>query len=138
MPQLMKGGKYIFGWSKVRPDGMMRIPPEAVCEYGLESGERVILLPGSRASGGFSVVRAEKLAQSPLGSILEDNPQLARFECSQGEGLEIDGKLYCWVEVRDGTITIPIETLAKYGITIEDHLLVGRGSLCTLEDKQEG
>ncbi len=128
MPQLVKGGKYIFGWSMVRDDGRIRIPPEAVREYGLEQGERVILVPGSRASGGFSLARAEKLARSPIGGFLVDNPQLARFEYPKGKGLEIDGKQFCWVDVRDGQITVPAETLARYRVAIGNRLLVGRGS----------
>jgi len=128
MPQLAKGGKYIFGWSVVRDDGRIRIPPEAVNEYGLEQGERVILMPGSRASGGFSLARIEKLARSPIGRLLEDNPHLARFECPESRGLEIDGKQFCWVEVHNGQFALPIETLARYEISIRDRLLVGRGS----------
>ena len=32
MPQLSRGGKFIFGESQIRPDGCVRFPPQAVRE----------------------------------------------------------------------------------------------------------
>jgi hypothetical protein len=66
MPQLAKGGKWIFGWVVVGPQREIRIPPEAYAEYGFQAGEEVIFLAGSRRSGGFSIGRPEKLAQSKI------------------------------------------------------------------------
>ena len=34
MPQLERGGKYVFGWSQVSENGVIVIPGEAVGEYG--------------------------------------------------------------------------------------------------------
>lgn len=33
MPQMNKGGKFIFGASEIRPDGRVQLPPHAVDEY---------------------------------------------------------------------------------------------------------
>ena len=33
MPQMNKGGKFIFGKSLIRTDGTLRIPPQAMEEY---------------------------------------------------------------------------------------------------------
>jgi hypothetical protein len=33
MPQLVKGGKHTFGWSRVGKTGRIIIPPEALTEY---------------------------------------------------------------------------------------------------------
>ena len=41
MPQLVKGGKYVFGWSVIGEDGGVVIPGEAVLEYGFEPGDTV-------------------------------------------------------------------------------------------------
>ena len=30
MPQLVKGGKHVFGWSKVGNNGVIKIPPEVI------------------------------------------------------------------------------------------------------------
>lgn len=37
MPQLVKGGKYIFGWAVVQNDGRIKIPDEAFTEYDFHS-----------------------------------------------------------------------------------------------------
>jgi len=44
MPQLVKGGKYIFGWSCVHPDGRIMSPPEAREEYCFEPGGKLIVM----------------------------------------------------------------------------------------------
>ena len=42
MPQLSKGGKWIFGWVVVDDTRKIRIPPEAFGEYGFRMGEGVL------------------------------------------------------------------------------------------------
>ena len=64
MPQMNKGGKWVFGWCVVGTNREIQIPPEAYAEYGFQSEELVIFLHGSRRSGGFSVGRLEKLART--------------------------------------------------------------------------
>jgi len=66
MPQLAKGGKWVFGWVIVSPQGEITIPPEAFAEYGFQPGETVLFLRGSRRSGGVIIGRPEKLAQSKV------------------------------------------------------------------------
>jgi hypothetical protein len=66
MPQLVKGGKWVFGWTVVNSAGEVRIPPKAYAEYGFQTGETVVILPGSRRSGGCGVARREKLAGSQI------------------------------------------------------------------------
>jgi bifunctional DNA-binding transcriptional regulator/antitoxin component of YhaV-PrlF toxin-antitoxin module len=53
MPQLERGGKYVFGWSQVSENGVIVIPGEAVGEYGLNPGTEVVLISGSKSSGGL-------------------------------------------------------------------------------------
>ena len=66
MPQLVKGGKWVFGWTVVNSMGEVRIPPKAYAEYGFQTGETVVILPGSRRSGGCGVARQEKLIGSQI------------------------------------------------------------------------
>jgi len=68
MPQLAKGGKWVFGWCIVGLAGEIRIPPDAYTEYEFQPGESVIITRGSRRSGGIGVARQEKFAKSPLRS----------------------------------------------------------------------
>ena len=66
MPQLEKGGKWIFGWTSVSSAKTVLIPDEAFIEYGFQEGWVVSFLHGSRRSGGFSIGLPEKLAQSKI------------------------------------------------------------------------
>jgi hypothetical protein len=61
MPQLAKGGKWVFGWVVVGAERAIPIPPEAWDEYSFQPGEDVIFVPGSRTSGGFGVGTARTL-----------------------------------------------------------------------------
>lgn len=62
MPQLVRGGKWAFGWVLVGPAREIVIPPEAWQEYSFQAGEEAIILAGSRTSGGFAISSARSLA----------------------------------------------------------------------------
>jgi hypothetical protein len=64
MPQLVRGGKWVFGWVIVGPQGELPIPPEAWHEYGFRPGEEAAFLPGSRTSGGFGLSTSRLLADA--------------------------------------------------------------------------
>ena len=128
MPQPVKGGEYVYGWSRIGDDGSITIPPEALAEYGPLEGESVIVMPGSRRSGGFGLARAESLGRSPVGAFLRKCPELASFDLPAEEVTEIDGRRYCWVAVRDGSVRLPPAMLSAHGIGPCGLLLVGKGS----------
>jgi hypothetical protein len=65
MPQLVKGGKWVFGWVVVGPRGELTIPPAAWEEYGFQVGDEVTFIPGSRRSGGFGLTPPRLLAGMP-------------------------------------------------------------------------
>lgn len=126
--QLGKGGKHVFGWSRVADDGQVRIPPEGVQEYSLGEAERLLVIPGSRTSGGFGLGTAAAVWGSPLGSVLKALPDLARFSIPEGEAVEHRGRVFCWVRLRAGAIRLPREMLGRSGVAPGDDLLVIRGS----------
>ena len=43
MPQMNKGGKFIFGKSLIRTDGTLQIPPQAMEEYHIAEEGKVYL-----------------------------------------------------------------------------------------------
>jgi len=104
MPQLVKGGKWVFGWVIVGLQGELAIPPAAWVEYGFQAGEEAIFLSGSRTSGGFGLSTSRLLAQA--AGLLQTRA-LARGSIGQR-----------------GQIVIP----ATVGIWPGDRLLVVRGS----------
>jgi bifunctional DNA-binding transcriptional regulator/antitoxin component of YhaV-PrlF toxin-antitoxin module len=129
MPQLVKGGKYVFGWSPVGSEGGIRIPEEAVQEYGFEHGEKLIIMSGSRTSGGFIIARKSVMEQTILSNILTKKPELADFKTEKGKTVSFGKRHLCWTEINDnGNISFPPETLEKYGVHPGDRLLSGRGS----------
>jgi hypothetical protein len=59
---------------------------------------------------------------------LEDNLALGEFRTLEGEIVAYEEKLYCWVELRQGSMVMPSAALEKYGFRIADGLLAIRGS----------
>ena len=92
MPQMNRGGKFIFGRSLVREDGTVRLPDQAVEEYGLTSGSRVYLFTGSKSTGGFCITRKALLEPSKLGHILRDLPGLRDYAAEPGAFLPYKGR----------------------------------------------
>ena len=74
MPQMNKGGKFIFGKSLIRDDLTIHLPTQALTEYNSTTEGKIYLFTGSKATGGFCVARKGLLEPSKLGYILTDNP----------------------------------------------------------------
>jgi hypothetical protein len=101
MPQLEKGGKWVFGWVVVQPGIKIAIPPEAYREYSFRAGEEIVFTRGSRRSGGFGIGRADKIP-----------PLLRKRVLTQGRM----GK--------NGRVALPPEV----SVQVSDQLLAVRGS----------
>ncbi len=71
MPQLAKGGKWVFGWAQARDDETIMIPAEAFSEFHFQPNEAVVFLRGSRRSGGFAVGIKQRIIQTILSSRIE-------------------------------------------------------------------
>jgi hypothetical protein len=112
MPQLAKGGKWVFGWVVVGQGCEIRVPPEAWLEYGFQMRDDILFTSGSRRSGGFGVGRREVLARSPI---------LARTLA--------EGRI-----TKQGMVSLPQTLDAKPG----ERLLVARGSGLALGFLQRG
>lgn len=63
MPQMNKGGKFIFGKSLIRADLTIHLPAQALAEYNATSEGKVYLFTGSKVTGGFCVTRKGLLGQ---------------------------------------------------------------------------
>ncbi|NTU63962.1 MAG: hypothetical protein HGB05_11335 [Chloroflexi bacterium] len=111
MPQLAPRGKWVFGWVVVGKRRTITLPPEAYREYGFQAGDDVVLLRGSKRSGGFSIGRVEKVPP------LFDKRILARGRMAQ-----------------QGRVTLPPET----GVQPGDRLLAVRGSGLALGLSSQG
>jgi hypothetical protein len=129
MPQLVKGGKYIYGLSAVGPEGSIVIPPGAMHEYGFTSGDDMILMNGSRRSGGFAITRQDIIEKSELSIIIDAVANVFNHTIAECEVVKHKGGSFCWTTIQnDGSITVPPNTLSRYGINTGDLLAAGRGS----------
>lgn len=128
MPQLVKGGKNAFGWSEVSEKGKIVIPPDAFTEYHFTDGDKLILISGSKTSGGFGLSKLESIKRSEIFKNLRPYPELMEYKINEGETIKIKNKIYCWVLVQNKSIKVPLKTLRLYGIQKRDSLLTVRGS----------
>ena len=129
VPQIVKGGKYVFGWSKVGEKGEIKIPKEAYDEYALALDREVILFSGSKTSGGFGLSSIRILKNSKIEELIIDFPTLMNYRLAEGEIIEIKSKKYCWLTLNDDmSVNLPETTLDAFGIKRGDILLSGRGS----------
>lgn len=107
IPQLVKGGKWVFGWARVNSDCCLVVPPSALIEYDFHEGELLLVIPGSRTSGGFALAAPSALDSSSIG------------------GRKVLGKTQLEAGKR---VYIPVHILDKLEIVPGSKLLVVRGS----------
>jgi hypothetical protein len=129
MPQLEKGGKFVFGWCRIRQDGGVLLPPQARQEYNFNAGDEIILLSGSRTSGGFGITRKSWLEKSKLSVILSDNPGLADSSLAEGQPVTYKGRNYCrFILDKDARFFLSPGALEAYNIKPGDSLISIRSS----------
>jgi hypothetical protein len=132
MPQLVKGGKNVFGWSKVSESGEITIPPDAYDEYRYSNEKYVYLLSGSRKSGGFGLITLNLLRASLFSDVLADHPELLNPQSIIGESIKYRSRIFSIAPIDLMKITVPIDILELYGIKKGSMLLAVRGSFVAL------
>lgn len=129
MPQMNKGGKFVFGKSLVREDGSIFLPPMAVREYDITCEQRVYLFTGSKSTGGFCITRKGLLLPSKLGHILTENSELMDYALPEGKFVRYKGRCYCWKSIlAEGMICLSSEGLRFLGLETGMALLSIRSS----------
>jgi bifunctional DNA-binding transcriptional regulator/antitoxin component of YhaV-PrlF toxin-antitoxin module len=128
MPQISKRGKFIFGWSLVSESRQIIIPNQAYDEYLLKDSDKVILISGSKRTGGFCVSSKIMIEKSSINGLFEAFPLLHEYKTNEGEFVKYKGRLYCWVNQIDGILMLSNETLNALNLKIGDKLLSIRGS----------
>jgi hypothetical protein len=133
MPQLVKGGKYVFGWTTINTDGRIRIPDEAFDEYNFKMCEKIILMSGSITSGGFSISRSDSLIASKIGQQIIDLlgylKESDSFTAHRLKVIKSGTRLITWTILDDDkNFWLSNELIDSLGLQIGSKLLVGRGS----------
>lgn len=129
MPQINKGGKFIFGKSLIRDDLTIHLPTQALTEYNATSEGKIYLFTGSRITGGFCVTKKGLLEPSKLGHILTDNPALQNYQTAAGDFIKYKGRSYCWINISEnGVIYLNQKILDFLHLTVGMELLSIRSS----------
>ena len=129
MPQLNKGGKFVFGLSVIHPDVTIHIPPQALLEYDATRDGKIIIFTGSKITGGFCVTTYSLLSNSKLKHIVDDCPALKDVLLSEGEFIQFKGRKYTWLSIdKDGVIKMPQHTLSVLDLKSGMELLSIRSS----------
>ncbi len=129
MPQLVKGGKHVYGWSTVAGSGSILIPGDAAGEYGFSTEEPLMLIKGSRTSGGFAVTCDRLLSGTPLaegGVVHAGHPARDDSEAAPGGAPDVTEPETPRREAL--RFTLPAEAMERFGVRPGDRLLVVRGS----------
>ena len=66
MPQMNKGGKFVFGKSNIQASGKVQFPIQAMAEYQITAEGKVYLFTGSKVTGGFCVTRKGPVSYTHL------------------------------------------------------------------------
>jgi len=112
MPQMNKGGKFIFGKSLIRNDLTVHLPKQAIDEYDITSEEKLYLFTGSKSTGGFCVTRRGLLGNSKLSHILADMQTLDDYSEKEGRFIKYKGRSYCWISVSmDGVLQLTTDIM---------------------------
>ena len=129
MVQLRPGGKNVFSWCKIQPNGQLQLPPDVCDEYALGATDKVIAFSGSKQTGGFCVSTEALLATSALAHILEDMPELARYATPAGSITMYKGRQYAWLAITaEGVLTLNEEFMTGFDLQTGDKLLAIRSS----------
>jgi hypothetical protein len=123
MPQLVKGGKYIYGWTRIHPDGRIRVPEEAFSEYQFSVDAVIILTSGSKTSGGFSIISPERIESTTIGqpilSLIRD-PEDSQSLLSPGSQVVTSGdRIISTIKLDDGKyFRLSVELIDTLGLEI--------------------
>ena len=129
MPQMNKGGKFVFGKSLIRENAEIRFPPQAVEEYNICEEGRAYLFTGAKATGGFCVTRKGLLLPSKIGNILTEIPELCDYSAAEGSFIRYKGRKYCWVNISaNGSVLLTAAMLKELDLAVGMELLSIRSS----------
>ena len=129
MPQLVKGGKHVFGWAVIGNDGAIKIPDDAFEEYRFKDEKKLIIMSGSKRSGGFGLSSLKLLNNTPIGNALKKLSDLYHFRSPEGEVMKNGERIYSWVKLCGNRSILLSESILKnFSVDKSSKLLVVRGS----------
>jgi len=129
MPQIRKGGKYVYGWSIIKNDFSIQFPIEAITEYDICSEGKIFLITGSKTTGGFAVSKKSLLDKSILNNVFIEYNDLGNYKTREGDFYQYKSRKYAWIKIdKDGIIYLNKAILNNLSLKINDKLLSIRSS----------
>jgi hypothetical protein len=133
MPQLVKGGKHVFGWSVITDELKVRIPDEAYDEYSFGHTDKIIILSGSETSGGFSINTPCSVANSKFGdriiSLIGYIKESDEFTIKRQKIVRAGERFISWTNLLDDKSFYLSDDLMDFlGVHSGSRLLAARGS----------
>lgn len=129
MPQLNKGGKFVFGISLIHDDLSVQFPTQVLEEYNLLNEDKVIIFTGSKITGGFCVTTYPLLSSSKLNHILKECKPLGTCSIPQGTFITYKGRKYAWLSLtKNRSIQFTEILLKQLNLSIGNELLCIRSS----------
>ena len=129
MPQIRKGGKFIFGWSIIKNDFSIQFPTEAINEYNICSEGKIFLITGSKTTGGFAVSKKTLMEKSIFSKLFFEYNDLQNYKTREGEFFQYKDRKYTWITIsNDGKIFLNKNILNNLSLKINDKLLSIRSS----------
>ena len=117
MPQLNKGGKFVFGLSLIHDDLTVQFPTQALEEYQVLNDDKIIIFTGSKVTGGFCVTTYPLLSKSKLSHILHECPQLEKQSIPRGTLVTYKGRKYAWLPLKEnGSIQFTSQLLKQLNL----------------------
>lgn len=120
MPQMNKGGKFIFGKSVIRKNGTIQFPLQAIEEYKIAGDTNY------RQQENRRVLHYKKGIAYPskLAHILNDKPALFEYTYKCGEFIKYKGHSYRRTEISsDGEIKLTDKIMSFLAIAPDMELL---------------
>jgi hypothetical protein len=129
MPQIRKGGKYIFGWSIIRNDFSIQFPIEAINEYDICSEGKIFLITGSKTTGGFAVSKKVYMENSIFNNVFIEYNDLGNYKTKEGDFFQYKSRKYTWITIDNkGKILLNKSILDNLSLKTGDKLLSIRSS----------
>jgi hypothetical protein len=129
MPQITKGGKFIYGWSLINEDYSVYLPPQVVREYNINRSGKIILMSSSKITGGFCVSSKKLFLNSKLSSLTSKLGDVFDYRTEKEELIFYNDRFFTWTNIDEkGSIRLNKKTLDYLELKVSERLLVIRSS----------
>lgn len=126
MPRLVKGGKWIYGLSRVSETGRFVVPAGAATEYGFHPGDKLIVMSGSAASGGFGLTTIKTLKKANLSRLAG---AATGIPLNGVHIVQSGGRLLARTALdKESCVLLNPVVMERFGVKPGDTLAVARGS----------